>query len=146
MRAAASYQEWRELAQQLDQLDANRLGGRCSFEEEKLYDKKLLEQKLQHMQQVREGGNIREIMFNLRSDLIRNVANIAKRCALVRSWWGPRGGGSAVQWWLRAAVHGGGSQAGTWASTHSPKPLDHPPTTASCMSTATPCRPPSAAT
>jgi hypothetical protein len=79
LRAATTYQEWRELAQQLDLLDANRLGGRCAFDEGKLYDKKLLEQKLQHLEQVRAGGNIREMMFNLRSDLIRNVANIAKR-------------------------------------------------------------------
>lgn len=79
MRAAISYHEWRELATQLDHLDANRLGGRCSIEEGKLYDKNLLLQKLQHLQQVREGGNIREMMFNLRSDLIRNVANVAKR-------------------------------------------------------------------
>ncbi|KIY99881.1 hypothetical protein MNEG_8084 [Monoraphidium neglectum] len=78
MRAATSYQEWRELAEQLDQVDANRLGGRCGIEEGRLYDRKLLLQKLQHLQQVREGGNIREMMFNLRSDLIRNVANVAK--------------------------------------------------------------------
>jgi hypothetical protein len=60
-------------------VDANRLGGRCGIEEGRLYDRKLLLQKLQHLQQVREGGNIREMMFNLRSDLIRNVANVAKR-------------------------------------------------------------------
>jgi hypothetical protein len=80
MRGAGSYAEWRELAAQLDVLDANRVGGRCSFEEGSLYDRKLLEQKLAHLQAVREGGNIREVMFNLRSDLIRNVANVAKRC------------------------------------------------------------------
>lgn len=41
----------------------------------------LLIRKLRHLQHVREGGNIREMMFTLRSDLIRNVANIAKRWA-----------------------------------------------------------------
>lgn len=47
----------------------------------RLYDRKLLLQKLAHLQAMRESGNIREMMFTLRSDLIRNVANIAKRCA-----------------------------------------------------------------
>jgi hypothetical protein len=89
MRDACSYGEWRELAAQLDVLDTNRVGGRFSYEEGQLYDHKLLMQKLQHLQQVREGGNIREMMFNLRSDLIRNVANIAKRCAVDGARGGP---------------------------------------------------------
>jgi hypothetical protein len=88
MRNATSYREWRELATQLDEADADRLGGRCSFEEQRLYDKKLLLQKLEHLQRVREGGNIREVMFNLRSDLIRNVANVAKRCVCVLEFFG----------------------------------------------------------
>ena len=90
MRAATSYREWRELAEQLDALDAGRVGGRCSFEESKVYDRKLLLQKLAHLRRVRAGGNIREVMFNLRADLIRNVANVAKsqlheRCYTVPS-------------------------------------------------------------
>lgn len=32
--------------------------------------------------QVRATGNPREIMFGLRIDLIRNIANIAKRCVV----------------------------------------------------------------
>jgi hypothetical protein len=47
----------------------------------KLYDRKLLLQKLSHLKSVRAGGNIREMMFSLRADLVRNVANISKRCA-----------------------------------------------------------------
>lgn len=161
MRGATTYQEWRELATQLDALDANRLGGRCSFEESKLYDRKLLLQKLSHLQQVREGGNIREIMFNLRSDLIRNVANIAKRCgpqqrggagegaslqrgARSRGWRRARGGAAD----LGCAVYRIGRPArGAAADAHCLPPFRplHPPA-ASCTSTATRCRQPSAAT
>ena len=34
----------------------------------------------QHLKRVRQQGNVREIMFALRLDLVRNIANIAKRC------------------------------------------------------------------
>lgn len=97
-------QEWRELAEQLDNLDANRLGGRCGIDEARLYDKKLLQQKLAHLQQVREGGNIREVMFNLRSDLIRNVANIAKRCGAALRGRAGGGGLPGALTWRSAAV------------------------------------------
>lgn len=29
---------------------------------------------------MRDEGNVREMMFALRTDLLRNIANIAKRC------------------------------------------------------------------
>jgi len=79
MAEATNYREWREYARQLDRQDPNRLGGRCSIDDGKLYDKKLLRRKLAHLKHIRETGNARELMFNLRSDLVRNVANIAKR-------------------------------------------------------------------
>lgn len=31
------------------------------------------------LQSMRNQGNVREMMFSLRTDLIRNIANIAKR-------------------------------------------------------------------
>jgi hypothetical protein len=33
------------------------------------------------LQAVREQGSVKEMMFALRTDLLRNIANIAKRCA-----------------------------------------------------------------
>ncbi len=51
-------------------------GGTAPHEE---YDRKLLLSKLLHLQRVRTTNNPREMMLALRIDLIRNVANIAKR-------------------------------------------------------------------
>ena len=43
------------------------------------YDRKLLSEKTAHLRRVRAGGNVKEMMFALRLDLVRNIANIAKR-------------------------------------------------------------------
>eukprot|EP00878_Enallax_costatus_P022862 GHUV01024295.1.p1 GENE.GHUV01024295.1~~GHUV01024295.1.p1 ORF type:complete len:150 (+),score=49.66 GHUV01024295.1:1124-1573(+) len=80
MKSASSYAEWREFAQQLDKMGHPRGGDYSGKIRENLYDRKLLQQKLQHLQSTREKGNVKEMMFGLRTDLIRNIANIAKRC------------------------------------------------------------------
>lgn len=82
MKHAGSYAEWREFAEQLDKLD-HALGGDGLRIPESLFDRRLLQQKLSHLQRVRENGNVKEMMFALRTDLIRNVANIAKRWASI---------------------------------------------------------------
>jgi hypothetical protein len=113
MRAATAYPEWRALARELDLVDPSRLGGRGAVSEGKLYDARLLNRKLTHLRHMREGGNAREMMFNLRSELIRNVANLAKRCGLVSGgWtrWFRAGSGGA-----RAAAPGPAAAAGTAA-------------------------------
>ncbi|KIZ04016.1 hypothetical protein MNEG_3939, partial [Monoraphidium neglectum] len=97
MGASVSYPEWRALARQLDHLDDNRLGGRCFIQEGKLYDRKLLLQKLSHLKSVRAGGNIREMMFSLRADLVRNVANISKSQFHEHSYTVP----SAIREWTQ---------------------------------------------
>eukprot|EP00878_Enallax_costatus_P014363 GHUV01015023.1.p1 GENE.GHUV01015023.1~~GHUV01015023.1.p1 ORF type:complete len:539 (+),score=116.66 GHUV01015023.1:555-2171(+) len=78
MKSASSYAEWREFAQQLDKMGHPRGGDYSGKIRENLYDRKLLQQKLQHLQSTREKGNVKEMMFGLRTDLIRNIANIAK--------------------------------------------------------------------
>jgi hypothetical protein len=85
MQHATSYPEWRAFAQQLDRLGHSRGGHSSSRIKDNLYDRKLLQQKLVHLQRVREHGNVKEMMFALRSDLIRNIANIAKRCVCARA-------------------------------------------------------------
>lgn len=74
MKAASSYQEWRDKAQKLESLTA--VAG-CSNRDGKLYDQKLLQNKAAHLRRCRECDP-REMMSNLRTDLIRNVANISK--------------------------------------------------------------------
>eukprot|EP00775_Hariotina_reticulata_P005537 gene5537-5773_t len=78
MQTASSYSEWREFAQQLDKMGYVRGGDSSGRIRESLYDRKLLLQKVQHLQSVREQGNVKEMMFALRTDLIRNIANVAK--------------------------------------------------------------------
>mmetsp|Transcript_39015 Transcript_39015/g.86806 ORF Transcript_39015/g.86806 Transcript_39015/m.86806 type:complete len:863 (-) Transcript_39015:1327-3915(-) len=80
MSAASSYEQWRELAEQLQKLEERDEGahGGSGFDESRLYDRKLLQQKLHHLRRMKATGNAKEIMFALRVDLMRNVANIAK--------------------------------------------------------------------
>jgi hypothetical protein len=79
MQTASSYSEWREFAQQLDKMGYVRGGDSSGKIRESLYDRQLLLQKVQHLQSFREQGNVKEMMFALRTDLIRNIANVAKR-------------------------------------------------------------------
>jgi hypothetical protein len=45
------------------------------------YDRKLLLEKTRHLHHMRSHApNVREMTMGLRVDLIRNIANIAKRC------------------------------------------------------------------
>lgn len=79
MQNAKSYKEWHALATQLDLLgvkDPLKHG----VPEGKLYDRNLLLEKMAHVKRVGQSGQVHDIMFALRNDLIRNVANITKRC------------------------------------------------------------------
>jgi TAG lipase / steryl ester hydrolase / phospholipase A2 / LPA acyltransferase len=81
MQNAANFAEWKDLAKQVDELEGfDPRDAQLRWRQEtKMYDKKLLTQKLAHLRKVKETGNVRELMFALRSDLIRNVGNIASR-------------------------------------------------------------------
>ena len=46
-----------------------------------LYDRKLLEERLRHLRQVRAAGDVHEIMFAVRADLMRNLGNMTNRHA-----------------------------------------------------------------
>ncbi len=74
MRAASSYAEWRAQAQKLE---AIKPPGQCANRDGRLYDQKLLQNKAAHLRRCRDCDP-REMMSNLRTDLIRNVANISK--------------------------------------------------------------------
>lgn len=95
MQASTSYAEWRAHAEELDALQQETARAEGGHQDE-LFDGKLLAQKLAHLQGVREHGNVKETMFNLRSDLFRNVANIGKRCGGCCSIWGDGPGRRSV--------------------------------------------------
>jgi hypothetical protein len=81
MKVATSYQEWRRLRTELlkQEADYSLASGYTPQPETKFYDSKLLHDKTKHLKRVRQSHNVKEIMFNLRLDLVRNIANIAKR-------------------------------------------------------------------
>jgi hypothetical protein len=83
MQDAPSYAEWKALARELEKVEGH--DPRDTHirwrKETKLYDRKLLQDKLTHLRKVRAGGDVKDMMFALRTDLIRNVGNIASRCA-----------------------------------------------------------------
>ena len=49
----------------------------------KLYDRRLVEERLRHLRAVRKGGKIADMMFAVRSDLLRNLGNMANRYVFV---------------------------------------------------------------
>ena len=94
MAAAGSYEQWREFAEQLYALEEAELpaGDVSTRTAARRYDRKLLLDKTAHLRRVRASGNAKEIMLALRTDLIRNIANIAKRWASGSAAQRARGG------------------------------------------------------
>ncbi|PSC75941.1 Triacylglycerol lipase SDP1 isoform A [Micractinium conductrix] len=75
MAAAGSYDEWAEAAQELESLRG--LDPRSRFLlETSLYDRRLLYDRVQYLQRVRKRGDVTEVMFALRADLLRNLGNM----------------------------------------------------------------------
>ncbi len=81
MAAAPSFAEWKELAQELDRVSglADERAAAGDDGGGKMYDRRLLMEKLEHLKRVRRSRDVHDIMFAIRSDLIRNVGNIASR-------------------------------------------------------------------
>lgn len=71
MRAALTYEEWAHAARMLDRENAAR-----GASESDLYDDELVRNKLQELRQRREEGSLRDIVFCMRADLVRNLGNM----------------------------------------------------------------------
>lgn len=50
-------------------------------QETQLYDRKLLQERVQHLRAVKKGGDVHEMMFAIRADLLRNLGNMCNRQA-----------------------------------------------------------------
>ena len=83
MLEATTYEQWRGLAEQLAELQAVTASGVKVVQQPHLYDRKLLQEKTHHLKHLRSVANVKDIVFALRLDLIRNVANIANRLVVV---------------------------------------------------------------
>ena len=83
MEQADSYEEWSLAATKLDQMAMEGLSPeerKAKVEREgRLYDRKLVLERLGHLRRVRQGGKIQEMMFAVRMDLLRNLGNMTNR-------------------------------------------------------------------
>lgn len=76
MANSKSYFEWSIHAAKLDALDGTDQESRWN-QETRLYDRRLLEEKVSHLRHVRKSGTgVEEQMFAVRADLLRNLGNI----------------------------------------------------------------------
>ncbi|KAM0046893.1 putative triacylglycerol lipase [Helianthus debilis subsp. tardiflorus] len=69
MRAAVTYEEWAHAAKMLDKESPK-------LNENDLYDEELVRNKLEELRHRREECSLRDIVFCMRADLIRNLGNM----------------------------------------------------------------------
>ncbi|XWS65367.1 hypothetical protein CRYUN_Cryun05aG0106500 [Craigia yunnanensis] len=69
MRTALTYEEWAHAAKMLDKETPK-------MSESDLYDEELVRNKLQELRHRRQDGSLRDIIFCMRADLIRNLGNM----------------------------------------------------------------------
>ncbi|KAJ9548170.1 hypothetical protein OSB04_020713 [Centaurea solstitialis] len=69
MRAAVTYEEWAHAAKMLDKESPK-------TNEANLYDEELVRNKLQELRHRRQEGCLRDIIFYMRADLVRNLGNM----------------------------------------------------------------------
>lgn len=69
MRAALTYEEWSHAAKMLDRETPK-------MNESDLYDEELVRNKIQELHQRRQEASLRDIIFCMRADLIRNLGNM----------------------------------------------------------------------
>lgn len=69
MRTALTYEEWAHAAKMLDKETPK-------MNESDLYDEELVRNKLQELRHRRQEGSLRDIIFFMRADLIRNLGNM----------------------------------------------------------------------
>ena len=81
MDGAVNYSAWCKAATELDGLEGlSRPEQLAKWKREtRLYDRKLLNQRLKHLREVRERGDVAEMMFAVRADLLRNLGNMCNR-------------------------------------------------------------------
>ncbi|KAM7530021.1 hypothetical protein LguiB_033431 [Lonicera macranthoides] len=69
MRAALTYEEWAHAAKMLEKETPK-------MNESNLYDEELVRNKLQELWHRRQEGSLRDIIFCMRADLVRNLGNM----------------------------------------------------------------------
>ncbi|CAN6308784.1 unnamed protein product [Urochloa humidicola] len=69
MRHAGTYEEWARAAKVLDKMSEQ-------VHEADFYDEELIRSRLEELRQRREDGSLRDVVFCMRGDLVRNLGNM----------------------------------------------------------------------
>ena len=78
MWRSLDYEEWSDAAAALEQLE-----GPEHPKFSKMYDRRLVEARAKHLAAVRARGDVQEMMFAVRADLLRNLGNMCNRFRLL---------------------------------------------------------------
>ncbi len=83
LEGAHTYEGWALAATKLEQLEGRSPSASLDRwkRETRLYDRKLLEERLQHLRVVRQQGDVHEMHVAVRADLLRNLGNMTNRWA-----------------------------------------------------------------
>ncbi|KAL0842612.1 hypothetical protein Bca101_015857 [Brassica carinata] len=73
MRTALTYEEWSHAAKMLEKETTT---SKTMINESDLYDEELVKNKLNELLHRRQEGSLRDIMFCMRADLVRNLGNM----------------------------------------------------------------------
>jgi len=78
---ATSYEDWSMAATKLEALERRTpaRAAAAAAREQRLYDSRLLTDRLRYLRGVRASGDLRSMMDAVRSDLVRNLANMTNR-------------------------------------------------------------------
>ncbi|KAL3151785.1 hypothetical protein ABBQ38_012757 [Trebouxia sp. C0009 RCD-2024] len=78
MKNATHFSTWNSAVKELVALQGKSQKGATAQwrRQTRLYDQRLLQQRLRHLQAVRQSGNLQQIIFALRQDLLRNLGNM----------------------------------------------------------------------
>lgn len=69
IRSALTYEEWAHAAKMLEKETVK-------INESDLYDEELVRHKLEELKQRRQAGSLRDVVFYMRADLLRNLGNM----------------------------------------------------------------------
>lgn len=72
MKSAVTYEEWAHAARMTER---EIMAGKRSMEGD-LYDEELVREKVRELRMRREGGSLRDVVFCMRADLVRNLGNM----------------------------------------------------------------------
>lgn len=96
MAEALTYKEWSLALLELDRLLVGESEARTN-KQSRLYDRKVVEERLAHLLAVSNLEDPFEMMFTMRADLLRNLGNMTNRQAISMSHWG-------LPWGVVAAI------------------------------------------